>query len=441
MAQTAMREPVYAVSVTRDLNQLDKLALDIERVTRQFQIVKQPEIQDLATNYFSQYQVKLEALCKTTDANELCLDNQAQIENLAAVYTDSDAELKQGLAKLRLSLNRLNQATKNQLDERLQQQNTAIERVQRQQLWVSFILIAISGALALFSSAKILAPVRKLEVLIKELADKQHKLSPISRQGPQELIVLEHKLHRLAKRLNQLENLRKAMLRHAAHELKTPLASLKEGCSLLFDEVLGPLTQQQVEVVVLLNTSANRLEKLISQLLDYNMLLQQTTPNIEQIKSDGFIQNFINDHQLALQQHDHQIDIDNQLSILVADDILLRRIFDNLLSNAIAYGSSNKPITIKLTANNRQQIIRFSNAGATVNPEDSETLFKPFQRGSSARNDRITGSGLGLSIVYECTALMGGSVGFIDNGQDDVCVEVILPLSAPTQITNQEVSL
>ena len=170
----------------------------------------------------------------------------------------------------------LTDAASSQLDLRLSLQQENIEQVKSRQVWFTVALITTSLLLALFSSHKILAPVKKLETMIKELAGKQHKLSAVSDSGPNELIELEHKLHLLAKRLNQLENLRKAMLRHAAHELKTPLASIKEGCSLLSEQVLGQLNPSQLEVLSLLNSSSQRLEKLVEQLLDYNMLLQQS---------------------------------------------------------------------------------------------------------------------------------------------------------------------
>jgi two-component system sensor histidine kinase GlrK len=57
--------------------------------------------------------------------------------------------------------------------------------------------------------------------------------------------VIEQELHWLADRLNQLEHLRTALLRHASLELKTPLASIKEGCSLLSEEVVGELSLSQ----------------------------------------------------------------------------------------------------------------------------------------------------------------------------------------------------
>jgi two-component system sensor histidine kinase GlrK len=122
-------------------------------------------------------------------------------------------------------------------------------------LAVSFILIALG-----FKA--ILKPISKLEHVITAISRQEDTLPAISSSGPKELIVLKQKSHQLAGRLIQLENLRHALLRHASHELKTPLASIKEGCSLLSEKVVGPLTSSQEEVLSSLNRSTDRLNLL-----------------------------------------------------------------------------------------------------------------------------------------------------------------------------------
>ncbi len=74
----------------------------------------------------------------------------------------------------------------------------------------------------------------------------------------------------LSERLAWLESQRHQFLRHLSHELKTPLASMREGTELLADRVAGPLTPEQQEIVEILDSSSRNLQKLIEQLLDYN---------------------------------------------------------------------------------------------------------------------------------------------------------------------------
>merc|ERR1712137_1381276 len=138
-------------------------------------------------------------------------------------------------------------------------------------------------------------------------------------------------------RLQQLEHIRTALLRHAAHELKTPLASIKEGCSLLSENVVGELNNSQREVLSLLSSSTQRLNTLVEKLLDYNLLLQQAQPKLIQYKPKLLIDACIEDYALAIQNRDVIVDV--QVEEVILDEELFRRILDNLVSNAVAHGA------------------------------------------------------------------------------------------------------
>ncbi len=428
MAESAASEPIFALSLARNINVLEGLMIDMERATRQYQVVKNEKSGQLVKSYFVRYKEALQNLCRQVLETQLCSLHLSSLHQLYAVYALNESTLNGALTELNFTLAELKQGASSELDLRLAQQQSHIQSVKSQQVWFTAVLISISLLFALFSSRKILTPVQKLENMIRELADKKHQLSAVSTSGPSELIELEHKLHHLAKRLKQLESLRKAMLRHAAHELKTPLASIKEGCSLLSEQVLGPLNLAQLEVLSLLNSSSERLESLVEQLLDYNMLLQQSQPQLVSFKCDALLQSFKTDNQLALQQHQYQLDIDCSMDYFYADKILFRRILDNLLSNAIAHGRPKTNIYIKILTSEHQQILQFSNDGVEIAVKDREQYFKPFQRGGRVRQDRVSGSGLGLSIVSECAALMSGHACFIDVDYADVCVQVTIDL-------------
>jgi two-component system sensor histidine kinase GlrK len=174
------------------------------------------------------------------------------------------------------------------------------------------------------------------------------------------------------------------------------------------------------------------LEKLVEQLLDYNMLLQQTQVELTFFKTDSLIENFVRDNQLALQQHHYQLKIDVGIEQLYADKVLFRRLLDNLLSNAIPHGTPGSIIYIRLFLHGGRQVLEFANQGRAISEENRDIYFKPFQRGSRPRHDRVSGSGLGLSIISECATLMQGGACFIDDAHSDVCVQVTIDLPQDT---------
>jgi two-component system sensor histidine kinase GlrK len=429
MGQIATNEAEYSVTIVRRVSKMESLAMDIERLIRQYHVLKKVELKVLSEKSILRFTDILTLVCSQLDAPDECSDMRDRL-GWFTLYTETDDQLllDAQLAEFRQNLRNLGERVDDMLDMRIQQQQVYVNSVQQTQAWLTALIVGVSSLLVVFGSQIIIQPVRKLEDMIRAISRQEDLLPPISTSGPKELIVLERKLHRLADRLNQLEHLRHALLRHASHELKTPLASIKEGCSLLSEQVVGSLNTQQIEVLSLLNSSTDRLNLLIVQLLDYNLLLQQAKPAFEWLETQVMFDDFITDNSLAIQQHKNQLDVRIDLNQIYADANLFRRILDNLLSNAIAHGSKGRPITIRLYKDNDQQVLDVANRGQKISVEQRLGFFEPFKRGDSKRNDRVIGSGLGLSIVADCARMMHGRSEIIDVDYADVCVRVTIPL-------------
>ena len=428
IAQIATNEAALSVKTVRQVSKMESLSVDIERLIRQFQIVKKDALKPLikkSTQRFSEYQI---SLCMQLSEQQNCNSLTERVDWINQ-YTGTEDQLllDAQLAEFKQNISDLATQVDNSLDERIKDQQVYVKSVQQTQFWITACLLGVSFLLIMLGSKAILRPVFRLERTITAISRQENVLPAISTSGPKELIVLEHKLHRLGGRLIQLENLRTALLRHASHELKTPLASIKEGCSLLTEKVVGPLNVDQEEVLSLLNISTNRLNLLIEQLLDYNLLLQQAKPVFSMIDAKRCFENFVTENSLAIKQNDNTIDWKTDMPSIFADNKLFRRILDNLVSNALAHGSKGRAIHIRLYSQDNMQILDFSNFGQKIAAEQRLSLFQPFNRGEGIRNDRVTGSGLGLSIVADCARIMFGTAEIVDVDYADVCVRVKIP--------------
>jgi two-component system sensor histidine kinase GlrK len=429
VSRYAIAEAESSVANVRRAENMQKLVNDIERSVLQFSILKTDALSQLAATHLNNYQQNLGSVCLNLGQPVLCAQQQKQLELLFDSYLhESNEELSPILQKIRQQQVQLTQVIWALLEQRLQQQQVYAEEAQSHLAWQTVALVVLTLLMVLWASARITAPVKMLDTMIRSIGQASHHFPHDKVDGPRELTELGEQLRWLASRLQQLEALRLILLRHASHELKTPLSSIREGCALLSEQLVGPLNAQQMEVVSLLNGSADRLSVLTEQLLDYNKLLQQAKPEFGWHDSETLLQNCFNDHALSLQQREQKIVLDCQLPRIYTDSMLFRRILDNLINNAQAYGAEGSNVWVNLRLHDKFMLLDVANNGTPIPAELRAKLFEPFQRGKAPRFDAVQGSGLGLSIVADCARLLGGLAEIIDVSYADVCIQVRLPL-------------
>ena len=115
-----------------------------------------------------------------------------------------------------------------------------------------------------------------------------------------------------------------------------------------------------------------------------------------------------------------------QRAIVRGNPQALRRLFSNLVENAIRYGAS-AVLSWRVDGGSVEIIVR--DEGPGFDPAMTDRLFEPFVRGDPSRNRETGGTGLGLAIVLSITEAHGGTVA-LDNGPSGGVVRVRLPLAA-----------
>ena len=426
VSRMTVDETQQIAGLVYQVQQLESASVVLERSLRQFQVLKNEVAGKLVSNALTRFSERYHSLCNAPVSVQGCAAVMPLIESFRTFSTeDTESDLTTRLASLREALVAVHESVDEAIEARLALQSQDVADMQARQSWLSALLVSISLGLILLGSQLVINPVRKLKLIIRMLARQQGRLPPLSTRAPKELVGVEKDLHWLGERLVQLENIRTALLRHAAHELKTPLASIKEGCALLSDGTVGKLSEPQQEVMSLLTSSTTRLNTLIEKLLDYNILLQQAQASFNRVDVNKMVSECIEDYQLALQNHTLAVNV--SAPHIIADAELLRRIFDNLLSNAVAHGSLDKTIYINVAKDDKAAYIDVANHGNKIPAEKIITLFEPFVRGEGARNDNVIGTGLGLSIVADCARIMHGEVSVTDVDYAEVCFRVVIP--------------
>ncbi|MBK7901297.1 MAG: HAMP domain-containing protein [Azonexus sp.] len=280
------------------------------------------------------------------------------------------------------------------------------------------VIAAVAGAVivALGMGWWLVRPIQQLERNIHRLGESRLD-QPVQVRGPADLRRVGRRLEWLRQRLAELEADRERSLRHVSHELKTPLTALREGITLLQEQVVGPLDPAQQEVADILRHNVVVLQEQIESLLRLNAAsfdarrLSYRPQIVRRILAQ-----VVKARELQLQARRISVRRAAPAVTLPLDGEKLQVVVDNLLSNAIDFSPDGGTIRLEAQVDERRLLLDCIDEGPGVAPEDAEKIFDPFVRGVREAPAPRRGSGVGLSIVRELLAAMGGRVALVSEG-------------------------
>jgi len=258
-------------------------------------------------------------------------------------------------------------------------------------------------------------PLKRLEQAIVGLGENRLDAS-IAIAGPADLALIGERLNWLRLRLVELEADKARFLRHISHELKTPLASLREGVSLLQDGVGGVLSEDQREIVQILGHNAGVLQGQIEDLLRFNAAAFEARQlRRQRVDLLHLVEAQVEAQQLQWRARELQVTVasDKPTDTPILLDIDAEKIgtaLGNLLSNAIRFSPAGGLVRITLGTRPGLALIQIDDEGSGVAEADRLRIFEPFYRGERQPAGAMRGSGIGLSIVHEYIAAHGGRI-------------------------------
>src|SRR6185436_1408715 len=166
-------------------------------------------------------------------------------------------------------------------------------------------------------------------------------------RGPTDLRSLGHRLEWLRLRLKELDEDKSRFLRHTSHELKTPLAALREGVALLADGVAGPLTDDQREIARILGHNTATLQGQIEALLRFNAAaFEARRLNRSETDLRTLLQQLVEEQRLQWQARHLTIELEGEAPVLAVDADKLSAALGNLLSNSIRFSPVDRTLFI-----------------------------------------------------------------------------------------------
>lgn len=279
---------------------------------------------------------------------------------------------------------------------------------------VGVIVLALVLALAL--GIWLARPFKRLENAIRRLGENE-LARPVDIAGPVDIRRVGQQLEWLRVRLLELDADKARFLRHVSHELKTPLASMREGVALLQDGITGELTPGQSEVVSILHQNTMVLQGEIEALLRFNAAAFEAR-QLRRTPTDllALLEAQVEAQRLQWQARKLDVAVEGRPVILPLDADKIASAVGNLLSNAIRFSPQGGTIRIVLSQLPGAIRVDFVDQGPGVDENDRSRIFEPFYRGVRQPQDAARGTGIGLSIVHEYITAHGGRVELVEDG-------------------------
>jgi two-component system sensor histidine kinase GlrK len=303
-----------------------------------------------------------------------------------------------------------------------------VDQDKKRLVWQTSALISFTVLISIVFIVLIFKPVKQLDQGIERLGDGNFT-TPITVSGPKDLEALGNKLDWLRKRLATLDQEKSKLVAHISHDLKTPLASIKEGSGLLRDELVGPMNDSQKEVVGILDKNCSKLQVIIEKILDFNMAQAKKIPvEKKNIKLDELIGEVVADHRNSILARNIKLDMKLFSVVVFGNHKQLKTVFDNLISNAVKFTPDRGIVRIRLKAEGKLAACLIEDSGHGIDEEERSAIFSPFFQGKGTEKSVVKGSGLGLAISREYAQNHGGTISLLPSKQGASFV-VTLPMA------------
>ena len=298
--------------------------------------------------------------------------------------------------------------------------SSTVQTLQYELVIISILFIVAAVIMALILSARISAPIIKINERAHQLATGDYN-TVFEGGGYKEIAELRDTLNYAACELSKVEGFRRELIANVSHDLRTPLTMIT-GYAEVMRDLPGENTPENVQVII---DEGSRLTTLVNDLLDLSKLQSGTAPMTMTTFSLTECVKTINRRYQKLKENDgYDIDFlyDEEVYI-TADHPKLGQVIYNLVNNAISYTGTDKKVVIRqtVTTENGVRAVRISvtDTGMGISPENLEYIWDRYFKENKVHKRAVVGTGLGLSIVKGILQMHHARFG-VDTSEDPV---------------------
>ena len=241
----------------------------------------------------------------------------------------------------------------------------------------------------------------------------------------------------MTERLSELDQMKKDFVMHVSHDLKAPLASMRQIMHLLLQEIPGPLNDQQKSLLRLSYTSAERLAAMVGNLLDiarmeagsmeYEMAPHKLVPVVESVIEEFNVQAREKGIRMRLECDLHSISAECDRERIV-------QVLGNLFENGLKFSPSNSEIVTSLSTTSEGVLISVSDSGPGVPDEQKDKIFLKFHQVKRGKKVAGQGVGLGLAICKTIVEAHRGRIWVQDNPNGGSVFSFVLRPAASEEV-------
>jgi len=306
-----------------------------------------------------------------------------------------------------------------------------------------------TGLIALWLSRRIVRPMRQLSEAATllgsgskpvEVSSNIEELKRVSESlvaageaiaaRDEVLRTTEAQLRQQTAELLQADANKRHFLAVLGHELRNPLAPLRNGLAILKRSADQPVRS---DVQTMMERQIGQLTRLIDDLLDVQRIDRgQLELRREALPIDDLVRNAIETVKPALEAKGQFLDLRRCQQPLYVDGdfVRLTQVFLNLLTNASKYSPPGAGITVEISEDAGRAVLKCKDTGSGFDPCDARRIFDMFVRLDSSSGRSTGGLGIGLTIAKSIVALHGGSIEAASEGPGrGACFTVLLPLA------------
>lgn len=302
-------------------------------------------------------------------------------------------------------------------------------------LQFSLVSIALAIGILLLTSVALRSTTASLTQMtgrIRSMIQKPESSRRLKEQGAPEVRNLAEAFNQLMDERDANNRLKDNFVANVSHELRTPLTSMNGALRLIQSGNTGDLPKPARDMTALALRNGERLQLLISDLLDFNKLSDgKMRLNVQPESLQNLLAIIVRSNEAMAQERKVTLVANNIPDIhLNTDGHRLRQILDNFISNAIKFSPVNGKVTLYAEELNQNRLrLVVSDQGKGVPKDFQPQIFERFAQAEVGTTRAASGTGLGLAISRQLAGLLSGTVGFYNDKGAHFWVE--LPLSVP----------